>query len=287
MIPTRNRCEELGVTCSMLQRMRPQPDEVLIFADACNDRTVEMVRTKFPDFYLIVSDKPAGSVGARDEMLRAATGDIVLSLDDDSYPVQNDFFARLGSIFTAHPEAAVVTFPEVRDGNTTAAPDKTPKSPGHYVSAYANCGAAMRRTFYLKQPGFVRFFSHMYEEPDYALQCYAAGAGVWFEPSLSVRHRQSSNNRIPLRRHQLNARNELWSVWLRCPWPWLPVVSCYRILRQFLHVVRQHPAWALREPFWWLAAMNGLGQCLEARRPVPFSTYLQWLRLARNRRYTW
>ena len=46
---------------------------------------------------------------------------------------------------------------------------------GRYVAAYANCGAAMRRDVYLQLAGFPTFFGHMYEEPDYALQCYASG----------------------------------------------------------------------------------------------------------------
>src|SRR5207248_3513459 len=110
------------------------------------------------------------------------------SLDDDSYPIQRDFFAKLPSIFAAHPEAAVVAFPELRDANQFSALDKTDNRLGHYVSAYANCAAAMRTDLYLRSAGFPAFFTHMYEEPDYALQCYAAGAAVWFEPSLEIRH---------------------------------------------------------------------------------------------------
>ena len=54
----------------------------------------------------------------------------------------------------------------------------------------------MRRDVYLKLAGFPKFFRpHGYEEPDYALQCYAAGFAVWFEPNLAVRHHMSSVNR--------------------------------------------------------------------------------------------
>lgn len=286
MIPTRDRCLELAVTCEKILQLRPPPDEVLIFADGCVDETVEMLRTRFPGFRLLRSACPVGSVAARDQMLRAAIGDIVLSLDDDSYPVQPDFLARLHRVFDAHPEAAVVVFPEVRDGNRAAAADKSQKSPGHYVSAYANCAAAMRRAFYVEQPGFMKFFGHMYEEPDYALQCYAAGAGVWFEPSLSVRHHQSRTNRSPMRRHHLNARNELWSVWLRCPLPLLALISVYRVARQFLYACSESPGWAACEPFWWAAALRGLRICWKARRPVDRATYLYWLRLARRPIYS-
>ena len=126
----------------------------------------------------------------------------------------------------------------------------------------------------------------MYEEPDYALQCYAGGAAVWFEPGLTIFHDVSRANRRPLERHHLNARNELWSVWLRCPWPWLPIVSVYRVCRQLAHACREGPGWALQEPAWWLAALRGVSQCLKSRHPVAWRAYYGWMRLARRPTYT-
>jgi hypothetical protein len=141
----------------------------------------------------------------------------------------------------------------------------------------------MRRDVYLTQPGFPGFFGHMYEEPDYALQCYATGLAVWFEPSLVIRHHLSSAGRAPVGRHHHNARNELWSVWMRCPWPWLIGVSLFRVFRQLKHALTQGPAWVVREPVWWLAALAGAPHCVRARRPIPWRTYYAWMRLARQR----
>jgi hypothetical protein len=177
-------------------------------------------------------------------------------------------------------------FPELRDGNRFSAADKTDLSSGHYVSAYANCAAAMRRSFYLERPGFPGFFHHGYEEPDYALQCYSGGKSVWFEPSLVVRHRESRVNRSAQRWHQINARNELWSVWLRCPWPWLPLICAYRIFRQSVYAWSQGIGWGIREPVWWFSALAGLPQCRQSRQPVSWRVYYHWIRLARRPVYS-
>jgi len=233
MIPSRDRCQDLRLTCQKLRELRPLPEEVIIWSDGSADGTAAMVRKEFPEYRLIENERPRGSVYGRDQLLRLARGEIVLSLDDDSYPLRRDFLDQLARVAAEHPEAAVIVFPELRDGKKPATAGKTDRSRGHYVSAYANCAAAMRREFYLKQPGFVLFFKHMYEEPDYALQCYAAGAAVWFEPTLIVRHRESAVNRGLVTRHHLNARNELWSVWLRCPWPWLAFLTIYRVAPNF------------------------------------------------------
>jgi GT2 family glycosyltransferase len=282
VITTRNRCAVLKETCERLLALQPLPDEVVICADGCTDGTSEMVRQRFPTFRVIENPKPLGSVPSRDRLLRSANGDLVMSLDDDSYPASRDFFGRLPSLFAAHPEAAVICFPELRDGGQFESQSKSSSSPGQYVSAYANCAAAMRRHFYLRQHGFPPFFRHMYEEPDYALQCYAAGFAVWFEPSLVIRHHRTAIGRHPLRVHHQNARNELWSVWIRCPWPWLLIVSAYRVWRQFQFAWTQGPGWGLREPLWWFSALAGTFKCIRERRPVPWRVYLAWMRLARN-----
>ena len=282
MIPTRDRCQDLRRTCFKLKALCPLPDEVLIWADGCTDGTAAMVRGEFPQFTLLESSKSMGSVYGRDRMLRLARGNIVLSLDDDSYPLQRDFIDRLRQAFAQHPEAAVIVFAELREGKKHAAHNRAQTSLGHYVSAYANCAAAMRREFYLRQPGFESFFGHMYEEPDYALQCYAAGAAVWFEPTLLVRHRESRVGRSPIARHHLNARNELWSVWMRCPWPLVTPVSVYRVARQFMYACSEGWRWASEEPRWWVWALGGWSNCWRARRPVRWKVYAYWMQLARR-----
>jgi len=286
MIVTRNRCADLQTTCRRLVKLQPQPKEVLICADGCTDASVKMIKAEFPQFQLIENEPALGSVATRHRLLTMATGDIVVSLDDDSYPADNDFFSKLPDAFAAHPEAAVITFPELRNGGISAPATISRSLSGHYVSAYPNCAAAMRRDVYLKTGGYPGFFFHGYEEPDYALQCYAAGYAVWFEPSLTIRHHQAAANRSPFRFHQSNARNEIWSVWLRCPWPWLPLVSLFRIWRQFRYACTEGWTWALQEPLWWAAALPGIRSCWRSRRPLPWQIYFAWMRLARHPIYT-
>jgi GT2 family glycosyltransferase len=285
MIPTRDRVRDLEFTCGRLSKLEPAPIEVLICADGCTDDTCGMLARNFPQFKVLRNTDARGSVYSRDRMLRLARGDIVVSLDDDSYPVRVDFLQQLREVFDSHPEVAVVVFSELRQGFACSKPNPERRR-GCYVGAYANCGAAMRRQVYLTMPGFPRFFRHMYEEADYGLQCYAAGYAVWFEPSVEIVHAQSAMNRRVMRRHHLNARNELWSVWLRCPWPWQPLVTAYRAARQLVHAFFQGPQWVIREPWWWWEALKGIGVCREQRRAIPWRTYYGWMRLARHRTYT-
>ena len=74
-----------------------------------------MVGREFPGFVLLANAERQGSVASRDRMLRLASSHIVISLDDDSYPIDRDFLARVGQVLAQHPEAAVISFPEIRD----------------------------------------------------------------------------------------------------------------------------------------------------------------------------
>jgi GT2 family glycosyltransferase len=283
MITTHNRCADLRRTCAALTVLSPAPDEVLICADGCTDDTVPMVAREFPGFILLENAERQGSVVSRDRMLRLSSADIVISLDDDSYPIDADFLLRVGRVLDRHPEAAVVSFAEIRDRDCAEADAASRDGrAGRYVAAYANCGAAMRRDVYLRLAGFPGFFRHGYEEPDYALQCYAAGFAVWFEPDLVVRHHMSSLNRHAGRRQRLHARNELWSVLIRCPWPYLPAVALFRIWRQLRYAATQSLPDLLLQPAWWLSALRGLPRCIAGRSPLPWRAYWGWMKLARH-----
>ncbi len=277
MITTRNRRDDLRQTLTALGQLTSKPDEILICADGCSDGTVELVRERFAHCRLIENDVPRGSVFSRDRLLRAATGDIVISLDDDSYPVDRDFLERVKQLFNANPDVAVFSFPEVRDERTVFSPVQR-----RAVSAYANCAAAMRRDVYLRSSGFPLFFEHMYEEPDYALQCYSLGFVVQFEPSLPVRHHVSPVQRNLLRRHHQNARNELWSVLLRCPFPQVVGVAGFRLWRQFRHACLKGVWWIVKEPLWWWSALLGLPICFRSRKAIPWSIYSRWMRMPRE-----
>lgn len=282
MITTRNRCVDLKTTLKRLRRLEPLPVQIFVCADGCTDGTAEMVKADHPEVQLLVHKQGQGSIPARDKMVRLAETDWVLSLDDDSYPLDDSFFAKAEEVIRRRPEVAVFTFPEQRDGEVYPSETKTPAVPGHAVSAYPNCAALMNRQEYLDSGGYPTFFVHAYEEPDYALQVYSRGKLVWFEPSLIVRHHLSAKNRSNLKTHHFNARNELWSVWLRCPMPWLVPVTLFRWFRQFQYAWREGPAWLVREPLWWWRALRGLPVCLKARKPLAWDLYYSWMQLARK-----
>ena len=167
VIATRNRSADLRQTCGVLRQLHPPPLEVLVTADGCSDDTLEVVKSVLPYARLILNERERGSVASRDRMIRQARGDLVLALDDDSYPEQSDCIARIVPLFEQRRRLAVAHFPQRTDEYPETLP-QTNFGPEHLTRSFANSGAVLRRSTYLQLPGFESRFFHMYEEPDYA-----------------------------------------------------------------------------------------------------------------------
>ncbi|WP_342597484.1 glycosyltransferase [Cyanobacterium aponinum UTEX 3222] len=282
VIPTYNRCEDLERTCQKIKELDPPPDRVIICLDGCTDNSEIMLRQNFPSFDIIKNDSPQGSIASRDKAFSLVETDFILSLDDDSYPLDSDFIAKIPELFTKYPEAGVITFPEIRNNNLPASEKLSPSSPGCYVRDFPLCAAILQRKLYGTVAQYPAFFSHAYAESDYSLQLHSFGYGVWFEPSYSFRHHFTPVERNMLKRHWLNARNELWSVFMRCPFPQVFIIALLRIIRQFIFALTKGWQWVLTEPKWWWNALQGLPKCLSNRKPILWNKYKNWVMLARK-----
>ena len=282
MITTRNRLQDLRRTGRVLKNLDPTPDETLITADGCTDSTEKFIKSAFPKAKLIVNNPAVGSVASRDRMIREARGDLVLALDDDSYPEQLDCIARFVQIFEQRPQLAVLHFPQRTDEYPETLTQPSFGSE-HLTRSFANSGAVLRRATYLQLPGFESKFFHMYEEPDYALQCVAAGYEVLFSPIITIRHHYSGQARDEIRIHHRHARNEFWSTMMRCPFPCAFGILTWRAFSQFRYACKRGWSWLLREPLWWSQALAGIPYCLGKRHPVSWAGYKRWLRLPETR----
>lgn len=278
MITSRNRLDELRRTLELVRRLRPAPLEILVTADGCTDCTVEVIRTENPYVTLIVNETSRGSVASRAAMMQRARSELVLALDDDSYPLEQDCLARLADYFESRPRLAVATFPQRSDEYPDSL-EQVDFGPERVVSSFPNSGACLRVSTYRQLPGFESLFFHMYEEPDYALQCIGHGWEVRFWPTITIRHHWTPNQRSEMRNHHRHARNELWSALMRCPLPYLLAVAPYRILSQLRYAAKRGPSWVIREPIWWWDMLKELRHVFSRREPVSWGRYWHWLRL--------
>src|SRR5207244_177178 len=133
-----------------------------------------------------------------------------------SHPSEPDFFGRLREFFENNQRLAVLTFPQRSDEfpETLRARDF---GPSYFTGTFSNAGAAIRKSAFIELGGYPAGWRHAYEEPDFALRCVAAGWQVRCETGLTIRHHYTPAHRNEIRTHHFHARNELWSVMMRCP----------------------------------------------------------------------
>ena len=145
MITTKGRIEELRRTYHVLRKLNPPALEVLITMDGCTEEVFTAVKAELPEARLFVNRVALGSIASRDRMMRAAHGDLVLALDDDSYPEQPDCIARIVPTFDQRANLAVLHFPQRTDEypETLA---QTDFGPERLTRTFPNSGAVLRRS---------------------------------------------------------------------------------------------------------------------------------------------
>src|SRR4051812_7740277 len=102
------RIEQTLATLRVLQSCVPPPDEILVHVDADQIACENAIRHEFPSVRVLRSDEQIGPGGGRNKLIAAAQFEFVASFDDDSYPIDSDYFARALRIFEKSPEASLI-----------------------------------------------------------------------------------------------------------------------------------------------------------------------------------
>jgi GT2 family glycosyltransferase len=280
LIASRNRREELQKTLEVLVALDPPAREILVCLDGCTDGSERVVGIFQPQVRWISQSPAQGSIPSRTRLAREASGPWLLFLDDDSHPEDRTFLAGLGDVLRRHPGAAVLAFPQ-RSDEFPESLEARDFGPALKTGTYSSSGALIRKDVFEALGGYPDFFGHAYEEPDFSVRCLAAGFAIVQDPALVIRHRYTGIGRDEIRIHHLHARNEQWSIWMRCPWPWWPWISLRRAAGQWVYACRRGWRWLVREPLWWADAARGMATVLRHRDPVPWCQYRHWMDLLR------
>ena len=185
MIPAHQRVEQTLETIRRLQTCDPAPAEILVHIDQRQTPMIEAMRREFPEIPLLLSTENLGPGGARNRMLEAASHEIVASFDDDSFPQDTDFFARLVAWMERAPDAAIIATNIFEPHQTVPSPE----GDALWTSDFVGCGCAYRRSVFLEAPGYVPIpIAYSMEEADLGLRYIARGKRILYVPALRVFH---------------------------------------------------------------------------------------------------
>ncbi len=282
VIPTVGRKDDVLEVLGALAGLDEPVDEVILVCNAATDGTAEAVREAHPEVDVVELEENLGT-GARNVGFRRATGDIVVSLDDDVVPLTRDMTARIRRAFRDYRLMGALAFAVVRADDGTTCNWCHPRDAERWKdrafrAAYFPAGAVAFRRSVLEEVGYypARFFM-CGQEDDLALRVLAGGHEIWYEPGIVVSHSFSGVSRAPWRRDYFELRNSIWMAARLFP---VAVAVPFTLKRAVLLTVDAarsgHAKWAGKA---MLDAVKALPEVLRERRPIPMSELMRIRRL--------
>lgn len=179
------RADETLRTLKTITACVPPPAEVLVHVDGGAEELAHTIRAAFPGVQVMLSRTNIGPGGARNLLVEAITQPYVASFDDDSFPLDADFFRRVTVLFEGFPDAWVI------GGRVFHLHQKLepPIAVAEWGADFSGGGCAYRRDRFLAVGGYVPLpDAYNMEEVDFALRLHASGGKVLGTPWLRVFH---------------------------------------------------------------------------------------------------
>ncbi|PWB83568.1 MAG: family 2 glycosyl transferase [Methylocystaceae bacterium] len=279
------RIEQTLDTLRRIEACRPRPDEILVHVDGNEVVCADAVRAAFAHLTVIVSETSVGPGGGRNKLVAAARNKLIASFDDDSYPIDTDFFDRARTLAETFPDAALFAA-SIFHKNEARPEDMKVAS---HTASFGAGGVVFRRSEFLAAGGFVPLVvAYGMEEEDLALRLLNRGRTLLRSPWLRVFHDTDLSHHSSARITSGVIANLALLAWLRYPvsyWPYgvlqvaNRVVWCIRVGRRTgiltgLAAIPPHLARhrSLRNP----VSKEAMRQRVLARtaRLKPFSQYM-------------
>jgi GT2 family glycosyltransferase len=185
IVTAHERIEQTLATLRVIQSCTPSPDEVLVHVDANQIECENAIRESFPSVRVLRSEDQLGPGGGRNKLMNAARSELVASFDDDSYPIDSDYFARAAKVFEQFPDAAVICAALYHAGESIGLDERSAR----WTADFAGGACIYRRAVFAEAGGYVPLpLAYGMEEVDLAIRLHARGRKILTTPWLRVFH---------------------------------------------------------------------------------------------------
>ncbi|MES2597875.1 MAG: glycosyltransferase [Verrucomicrobiota bacterium] len=209
--------ETLGHVCAC----SPLPQEILIHCDGGWELAAELIAGLPVPVRVIRSADNVGPGGGRHRLYHEAACEIITSFDDDSWPLDREYFAQALAVMEAFPRVAVMS-PAVY---LREKPVLQPMLEASLIRSFEGSASVNRKSMYVQLPGYVPVpAAYGVEEADLSLQIHAAGweilSCLWMRAWHDRPYADNRHSVLPW------VRNEVLLAYLRFPrigqpWGWL------------------------------------------------------------------
>jgi GT2 family glycosyltransferase len=185
IIPTYNRGLAVISVLKKIRECDPKPAEIWIHVDLADGLLERALGEQFPEVRVLASPIRLGPGGGRHRCLQACTAPFAVTFDDDSYPVDPDFFSHVLRLFSEYPRAAILSA-SIWHRNELA---KVRTEHVIRVPTYMGCGCAIRVAAYRQIRGYLpRPVAYGMEENDVSIQLMARDWHIYDAGELRVFH---------------------------------------------------------------------------------------------------
>ena len=179
------RVDQTLATLRVIQSCVPAPDEVLVHVDANQAKCEDAIRNAFPEVRVLRSVDQVGPGGGRNKLIDASQFEFVASFDDDSYPIDSDYFARARKVFDRFPDVSVICAALYHTGESIGLDDCS----AQWTADFRGGACIFRRSAFIEAGGYVPLpIAYGMEEVDLAIRLHSRGGRILTTPWLRVFH---------------------------------------------------------------------------------------------------
>ncbi len=179
------RIDQTLNTLRIINSCNPQPHEILVHVDGDQTTCEKAIRQAFPNVRVIVSSDRIGPGGGRNKLVDAAAGALIASFDDDSYPIDSDYFARVLQLFEQFPDSSIICAALYHAGEAIALDERK----AQWTADFSGGACVYRRQAFLDAGGYVPLpVAYGMEEVDLALRLHSQGRKILSSSWLRVFH---------------------------------------------------------------------------------------------------
>jgi glycosyltransferase involved in cell wall biosynthesis len=269
IIPTKNRKEMLRRVLCALQQQTIR-SEIICVDDGSTDGTAAMLDAEFPQVKTLRHEVSRGPAAARNAGARVATGEFLLTLDDDCILAAPDAIERTLQLFD-RPDIAGVTLPFVNVQLDRRIWTAAPEADGAFVTTNYYAGMViLRRDSFLQAGGYREPFFMHHEEADLAIRLLDKRRFIRNGFQALIEHHESPV-RDRLKLWQLGAQNAVLFAIYNVPWPWFPIHLGATIVKTLIYAWRRGGTIPVLQGF--CASIPIAWRTLSLRAPVTGRTY--------------
>lgn len=282
VIPSYNRGMVLSETIAKCLAMQPKAREIILVDDHSNPESEAILRKLAEEHHnvrYIRLPENGGQAVSRSIGLATASGKYIVSLDDDSWFLDNDGLQQVWNRMEALPNCGILAFAIFSPEH----PEKSAENRLMLVADHITCGAAYRTDLLRRigyHLGFLRFEG---EESDISLKIMGNGHDIVLDENIRVYHDYDSSKRSKesLKRvRKFAVRNDMLRSIIYFPFP----------LNFFLSIGKaiSHLIFGLKHGYIWTTFL-GYGEffrllivALGKRHPLSIAAAKRYLQLRRK-----